>query len=137
MRRRLIAAFTAAALFSSCSAQVYRQNLPSYRGRILESEPDALYLEGDTEPYRVPATEIRDVDHPGNVLMVVGGVLAGMGLTMAGVNALQPSGYSRPDDSPVVVGYVSVGALLGIAGLVPWWMSRSAAGRLEPVPPSR
>jgi hypothetical protein len=79
--------------------------------------------------YPIPASSIRDIDHPGNVLLTTGAVLLGLGAWMV-ADGYGWVGEGRGDDDLKTVGSVYGGLGLGMAlgGFVPYLLSRTAAG---------
>ncbi len=137
--RRFLAAALVAALTSACSqtATITRQRGPAYEAKITRSDPTGLYVLGDDgREYRVPAEEVRDIDHPGNVLVVLGGVSLGF----AGLLALPATGSNANTDGPDTSGVQMAAAMYGILGvaflvpgLITWISSKNAAANLRPV----
>jgi len=126
-------------LATACSntATIHRNRGPAYEAKITRSEPGALYVLGDDgREYRVPADEVRDIDHPGNVLAVLGGVSLGFaGLALA----LPSRDENRFEDgaggnarATVAFTYAALGLGLLVPGLAIWLRSRGAAANLQP-----
>ena len=74
----------------------------------------------------MPRREVADIDHPGNVVAIVGGVLAAMGGV---VYAASYSLAGHPDPARQTVGlvYLIPGALMVGVGLYEWFSSTGAA----------
>jgi hypothetical protein len=123
-------ALSAALLFSlsGCAALIERHHAPSYYGKIVDSDRDALYLEGSPRPHRVPASEIKDIDHPGNVVAVGGLVSLAIAALAGGISVVTRDDGVGPS---VAITYGAMGLFALAGGLVPWMISNGAASRLE------
>jgi hypothetical protein len=122
---RLLALCVALAL-CGCTATISRINQPSIEEKILSSEPDALFVSGASTPYRIESKEIRDIDHPGNVVAIIGGAWLVGSLPAMGLM------WNRPGElEPFLV--INVAPALGLAatGLFTWIQSASSAGDLQ------
>ena len=124
-----------ALLLTGCSttATIHRQAGPAYEATIVDSDRDSLYVLGDDgREYVVPAEQVRDVDHPGNVLVVVGGITLGV----AGLTAIAMSNNDRGSSSstdwavPALYGAIGLGLL--VPGLTTWARSTGAATNVMP-----
>jgi hypothetical protein len=130
-------AIVTAVAFAGCgtTATIHRQNGPAYEAEILSSDARSLHIRGDdNRTYAVPGAEISDVDHPGNPLIVAGGVLAGIaGLAMLGINGDQNSTPQERRDGMLVIGliYGVPGLLMMLAGSVPYYRSKRGASEFE------
>jgi hypothetical protein len=109
-------------------------------GRIVRSDEGALYIErdGTGETVSVPRAEVHDVDHPGNVLMVVGGILLGLwAFRMTDSRFRQDLASDAPADAPpahavpVTFIFAVPGALLFSAGALFYARSKRAAAPFE------
>lgn len=128
---------------TSCTttAQVARRSGPDEVGWIARSDEGALYIDedGTGRTVRIAREDVRDVDHPGNGLMVAGGILLGLwGLLMINTNfrhGLIDAGNLRGSDAagglPVTVGLVVPGALMFSIGALKYGQSKRAAARFE------
>ncbi len=118
-----------------CAATIHRHgDVPSYEAELADSNASSLILKLDDKRFfSVPVEEVRDIDHPGNVMMVIGGALGGLCLLLGGVASVDAT--LRRDLPPMlaVYGGASLGLLLG--GAIPYLKSLSAASRLRPPTP--
>jgi hypothetical protein len=120
------------------SASIMRTDGQSVTGRIVRSEGDTLYLQQDEiEAARMERDSVRDIDHPGNVAMVAGGLLLGtFGLMMTSGGFRDelvhgPHGDANMGARPVTVMFAVPGfALLG-TGLYHYVSSKRAARNFE------
>lgn len=138
LHRRLVAAALCALLTSACSttATISRNRGPAYEAKITRSEPDALYVLGDDgREYRVPAEEVREIDHPGNVLALLGGISLGIALLVA-ATPVDTNDFDADDQRENKFVAASVYGLLGVGLFVPglaiWMRSHGAASALRP-----
>jgi hypothetical protein len=61
-----------------CIASIERRRGPDAEARIAGSDRGGVVVETDRgQRRRISGSEIKEIDHPGNVLMTVGAVLAG------------------------------------------------------------
>ena len=62
---------------SACSsATIYRHNAPDLEASIVGGEADYLYVETeDGRVVRIARKNVTEIDHPGNVEAVIGGIL--------------------------------------------------------------
>lgn len=108
----------------------------SVEARILGGDRERLWLrsEAGADLY-VPRRDVRDIDHPGNVLALVGGLIGGSyGLSLA-VQAQSCSSASFGPGLCVGMGsFAGVGLGLFALGLWQWLSSRNA---VEPNPDLR
>ena len=127
---RILVAATALSAFG-CSAVIERQRMPNLHARVHSSQRDAIIVKDDGgRLFRIPATSVRDVDHPGNVLATVGAGIVAMGLAMV-VGGGVDNGWNS-ESVYIGAGYGGLGVALITAGLVPYILSRRAAARLHP-----
>jgi hypothetical protein len=95
--------------------------------KILRSNHDSLFIEtsGGGEMV-VPRSEVTDIDHPGNVVAVVGGAIGGYGLLNIAVGLshcdTMGAAYCTGVFTPAAVGIPML-----IYGLVVWNDSKDAA----------
>ena len=120
------------------------EELPAIEGRILESDRDQLMVERchDGQPIPLSRESVRDIDHPGNVVALLGVGLTVVGIALLTVSFFGPGcsgSYSYtdpPPDScgedfgelrpPAVVALV-LGGATSLTGLVIWKISKAAA----------
>jgi hypothetical protein len=126
---RRIAAFLC---LTACStATIERSGLPNLEGRIVASDERSVYVLGDEgQTFAVPRRTLRDIDHPGNVLLTVGGVL----LAFAGISYLSTGSASNEDEQARKTAnlFGAIGAPLFLGGIIPWLMSSRAAANFGP-----
>ncbi len=126
---RLTAVVLTAALLGCSSATIERNTGNNIDGMIVGGNKDFLYvLRDDDQMVKVRRAKVRDIDHPGNVLMVIGLPLVALGLTYAMAGAA--SGLPNDQRSVFYAGgatYGVIGLALAIPGYISWSASRSAA----------
>lgn len=126
-------------LLSGCSsATVHLRDGPPIDGEIVDSDARTVRVRVDGRPVSIERAHIAEIDHPGNVAMLVGGVLMGISAAMITVPLVVPSGPECDDEIAELV-LVSTGVMYGLTGVVPlvagglsWTTSRRrAAGRAD------
>lgn len=133
--RRLVAVLVVLC-FGGCSstATIVRTDGPDSETHIERSDADALYVRARNGLiYRIPRESITTIDHPGNVEILIGGILAGVtGLIMG---QLITSTSSNDRDAAYLVSAVyGVPAIwLLTSGLVHYVPSVRAAHAFESV----
>lgn len=113
-----------------CTATVQRHRLRSVDALIESSDADGLNVRIHGGRYRIPAEQIDDIDHPGNVLMVVGLATSALG------GALMVAAQTRRGEDNAVlmfpaVMYLGIGLGMTIGGGIPWAQSRGRAMQYE------
>ena len=116
MTARILAS-TVVIAFSGCAttATIGRTDGPDSEAEIIRSNEEALFVRGSNgQIYRLERSTVSDIDHPGNVVMVVGASLIGMlGLLLAAMNPTERRGAV----GPLTIGYGLPGLfLLGLGG---------------------
>ncbi len=115
----------ALALGACGSATIERIGAPNLEARIVGSDDRNVYvISDDDQTFAVPRRTIRDIDHPGNVLVTVGACL----LSMTALTYL--SNESGGQESGGI--FAAVGVPLFIGGLIPWLQSTRAADNTDP-----
>lgn len=144
-RIRGLAVLTSLALMGCATATIHRRGQHDLEGAIQSSNAQFVYVRtGDGQVVAVPRADIAEVDHPGNVAAVVGGVFAGgaVGLVVGGGVAGHAADGARQGDGDVTGGLLAVsGIAIGIpalvttlAGLGVWGHSKRAAENDGPTP---
>lgn len=134
MRRgtaRTVATICVACLLCcSCTATIERVRQPNLEARIVRSDEGAVFVVSDSrDVYRVPAETIADIDHPGNVLMVVG---AGLAVVTAMSLALAAGADGGKEALYTISGiYGATAAGLFAGGLIPYLRSTRAAANMD------
>jgi hypothetical protein len=79
------------ALLTGCgnSATVARGGARSVDGEIVGGDRDTIYVDGPAGVEAIPRSEVTDVDHPGNVAAILGGVVTAYGIVNIAVGAPQ------------------------------------------------
>ncbi len=129
MMRLLVRAQAAVVALSlvGCSATVHRIGQPNLEAEIHHGDSEALWVFDDSgKLHKVPGETIGEIDHPGNVLAIIGGVL--LGSTLMALAASTRA--EREEDSPIFVMQGSIGLGLFVGGLIPYVMSTVAAQHL-------
>lgn len=110
---------------SACTATIERKRKSDVHARIVGSDSRGLIIEdSDGVRRRVPGAEIEDIDHPGNVLMVVGMVFAGL--------ALAAADSQNPRDRAESEGLAVIGLGFIVGGAIPYFRSTGAAEAFTP-----
>jgi hypothetical protein len=113
-----VALLACAALGCSTTATIMRTSGPPIEASIEGGSPSSIVLEGGAV---VPRSEVVEVDHPGNVHAVVGGVVLGYGLLniAAGSATCGDSGKfsSKGEQNGYCIGMVTP-ALVGVGMLI-------------------
>jgi hypothetical protein len=113
--------------------------------RIQRSDPDNLVVETETgAEVPIPRSEVSDIDHPGNVVAVIGGVLTAYGVNVI-VAKVGTCGEQKMPGAACVGTFwpAAVGASMLTWGLVTWVRSTRATDKSVshdsgkvPLPPS-
>jgi hypothetical protein len=146
-RRRAVALVLVATLAGGCftSAAIERRSGPTIVGRIESSDPYRLYVRGDDGmPYAIERWDVVDIDHPGKVGRVVGGIFTGVGAIFLLMAATTDNNCST-SESDFCFDIRPVFTFIGITNLligVPIWIynqsvrSRSQAAAWPAPPPA-
>jgi hypothetical protein len=117
-------------------------DLPAIEGRILESDRHRLVVErsGDEQSVMVSREAIRDIDHPGNVvalvgvgLLLVGAVMLPLSFVRESTSCLSSTSGCDPPEGDlnalggVALATLSAGGATSLTGLVIWKISKAAA----------
>jgi hypothetical protein len=133
--RRLIIAITLLC-FGGCAstATIQRTDGPDSEALIVSSDPGAVYVRArNTQTYRIGRESISGIDHPGNVEIVAGAILIGLGAALA-VSVYQDTGERAA--IPFVFGiYGGPGLGMAISGTIRYLASLRAAEAFESVNP--
>ena len=109
--RRWLAAF----LLTTCacsSATIYRHDAPDLEATIVGGSDRYLYVESeDGRVVRIARKNVTDLDHPGNVEAIIGGVLLAEGAALAGLGMA-----SRNQTDRAIFG--TFGGIIGVPGLI-------------------
>jgi len=124
--RRLVAAI-ALICFSGCAstATIARTDALDNEAEIEHSDADALYLIArNGQLHRIPRQSVRGIDHPGNVEVLVGAILLGLGA----FTASEEWKKNDHDDAALVTAVYGIpGLTLLLLGGVRYIMSLRAA----------
>jgi hypothetical protein len=113
--------------------------------KIQRSDQDNLFFETETgAEVPIPRSEVTEIDHPGNVVAVVGGLLSAYGATVIVEKLSTCSDQELPGAACTgALWPATVGASMLVWGLVTWVSSTRAADRslsqdsgTVPLPPS-
>jgi hypothetical protein len=111
------------------TATIGRVDGPDNEARIVTSDVGAVYVSArNGATYRIGRESISSIDHPGNVEILIGSILAGVG-TLAIVGAYQDG--DRDVILPVALVYGGPGLALLISGLIRYVSSVQAAQAFE------
>ena len=132
---RLALAFLCLAAFASCSttATVLVRDGTRYEVQVLGGDKDTLLLQSEYGVEKVVRrSEVADIDHPGNVMALVGGLIGGSGalnLVSVGITC-STSGASSGSQCPLLFGMMGGTAAIGVGmfvwGLWTWLGSKNA-----------
>ena len=124
-QRVLPTLLTVVVAISGCTASIERRRAPDIDARIVGSDRSGIVVETDRgERRRIPGSEIKEIDHPGNVLMTVGAIFAGL--------ALLSAESQNPNDRAEADGLAVVGLSLFVGGAIPYFRSTGASGEFDP-----
>lgn len=126
---RFVALALCAVLLACSSATIERKGASNVEGMIVGGNRDFLYvLRDDDSVVKVRRAQVRDIDHPGNVLLVIGLPFVAMGLTYFMTGAAAGQNTTDREMFYGVGGFYGVlGAALAVPGYISWSSSRSAA----------
>jgi hypothetical protein len=125
----VIVCFTACSVGCSWTATIARSDGPDTEGEIHHSDAGAVYVRARNGGiYRIDRSVITDIDHPGNVEMVVGGILVGL---FSFVAISERNAPDRNDALTVLAIYGGLGLALISWGLARWVTSFRAARAFE------
>jgi hypothetical protein len=130
-----IVAWSTAVSFAACAstATIQRFDGPDTEAEIERSDQDAVYVRGSNgQLYRLERGKAGDIDHPGNVNMVVGAALLSLGALSLLSNDEQ---VSRRQRNTAAVIYGLPGLALFVSGLFVYMRSKGAARNFEHAPP--
>ncbi|MGZ3457850.1 MAG: hypothetical protein ACXU86_05015 [Archangium sp.] len=129
MPKKITATLLSSLLLCGCSttATISRINGGTFDARIQRSTPSAVVVQTESgQEVSIPRSEITDIDHPGNVAAVIGGLVSAYGLANIAVGAPQCG-----TQSGAYCAGVFLPAALGVSmlawGLGTWIGSTSAA----------
>ena len=116
--------------FGGCgtAATIQRTDGPDSEARIVSSDASAVYVSArNGATYRIGRESIRGIDHPGNVELLVGSVMAGF------ITLLVALSYQtiNTDELGVALAYGGPGLGLAISGLYRYMSSVQAAQAFE------
>ena len=106
---------------SACSsATLYRHNAPDLEATIVGGNADYLYVEAENgRVVRIVRKNVTEIDHPGNVEAIVGGILTAYGGGLAATVALSRDGGGMALPLSVAAGAVGIPGLILLAdGLI-------------------
>ena len=145
-----VALFLVAALVEGCStsAAIERRNGPTVIGRIDHSDANRLYVTGDDDQrYAIERADVVDIDHPGKIGRVVGGITTGVGGFFLALAPFATDCSSRaPGAGPdcwnlramaltIGIGYLLVGVPILVRNIAVLSRSRAAAEPVGSPPP--
>jgi hypothetical protein len=128
--RRLVAVLVILC-FGGCSstATIVRTDAPDNEAEIVSSDAGTLYVRGHNgRIYGINRASVSDIDHPGNVEILVGSIL--LGILAIGLAESHDS-TSRDDLALISALYAGPGLSLLISGLVHYVPSVQAARAFE------
>ena len=138
---RILSGVLIGALVSGCgtTATIHRWGAPALEAEIVDADAAKVYVsDGTGRRYRVARKDVADVDHPGNVLLMVGvAVLAlGAGMYFDKDGAPGDSEDELRNRRNTGLVFAVPGALMAAWGSYSWWSSRRTEGRHGEVRPS-
>jgi hypothetical protein len=128
-------AFAVLIVFAACSATITRTQGPAYDARITGSDADSLRVrDRKGNDFVIPREDVRDIDHPGNVLGIIGIVIAGL-YGRETINAHDDFIFSADEARAIGLIGMSIGIGLALGGLIPYARSKRAAEAFEDANP--
>ncbi len=125
--KRLFLSLLCLVAYACSSATVYRHNAPDLETTILGGSATHIYVETeDGRIVRIPRKNITDVDHPGNIEAVIGGVIALTGGMLFAVGNTSNQPEVRVVFTALGTIYAVPGIILLADGLINWNRSNSA-----------
>jgi hypothetical protein len=119
----------------STTATITHDRGPPMETRIAGGTPASILVYSEGRTYSLPRHEVRDIDHPGNVHVLVGGMLAAYGIFNVAIgfeDCERGTGFgSDAEHGGYCVGLFSplvVGAGMVLWGLVTYVSSTAAVG---------
>ncbi len=126
----LVLCMPLAALAIGCgsTATITRVGAPEIDAKIVGSDEKQLFIEtqglGDTNT--IPRNEVTDIDHPGNVAAIIGGVVSAYGVVNIAVGASQCDSQGAAYCTGVFLP-AAIGLPIMISGIIRWADSKGAA----------
>ncbi len=126
-----LACYVLASGACSSTATFQRSGGLSLEGEIVHGDSTAVYAKGGNGlVYRVERSSLYDIDHPGNVHMLVGAVCLAMSVAGLVSGQFASSEYERRDGRAIGAAYGAVGLpLLGYGSYFYLRSKRAEAGR--------
>jgi hypothetical protein len=121
-----LVAVIALIFFTGCSwtATIGRTDELDNEAEIDHSDADTLYLLArNGQVHRVPRHSVRSIDHPGNVEMIIGAILVGLGAMIA----IDQRDENRTDGAIIGAVYGVPGLTLLLTGMIRYIPSLRAA----------
>ncbi len=112
-----------ALLASACTATIHRRTQEDVEGYLVASDSESVTVEIDGQLLQIPGDQIREINHPGDGLMLAGAILGGLALL-----ATNSSGLGNEAASQY---FGMIGLSLFVGGAVPWFQSTGAAEGFE------
>jgi hypothetical protein len=130
----------ASSLGCSTTATIHRSDGYMLEGRIKGGTASSIIVDPRIgKRQEVPRSQVTDIDHPGNVHALIGGIVFGIGGISAGANCGQAdgAGADRDADCFYAVSIAITGAAMLGWGLYQWFDSTDAADdvSMSHVPP--
>ncbi len=130
--RAVLAALTAVAVSACSTTATIHTSRSVFEGDIVESDAShVLVRTASGRDVRIRRSEIAEVDHPGNVHLLLGVLLAGYGIANVGVglgDCTSGTGSARDNPGAFCVGLFTplvVGAAMSIFGGILWGTSKA------------
>jgi hypothetical protein len=139
LRRRglTIAAASLALAGIGCSttATIHRSNGPSLESRIVDGDPGALFVQSDNGlVYRVDRRTVADIDHPGNVHLIIGGLCLAASAALLSSSFTENERSDREGTRAAAAGYAVFGVPLALWGGFVYSRSRWSDEGRDPRP---
>ena len=117
-------------------ATITRVNAPPVEAEIVGGDQENIYVElaGGTMP--IAREEIEDIDHPGNVAAVIGGLVSAYGIANLALGLPQCE-KQGPAFCTGVILPATIGLPVMIYGIAVWARSRGAANPTSDAPATR
>jgi hypothetical protein len=118
----------------STTATIHRSDGYMLEGRIKGGTPSSIIVDPRIgERQEIPRSQVVDIDHPGNVHALIGGIVFGIGGISAGTTCsdINDNAYDRGSDCFYGVSMAIAGAAILGWGLYNWFGSTDAAGDIS------
>ena len=114
-------------IFNNCSAIIERTDQPNIYAEIHSSTKEDLFIKtSNGNILKIKGSNIKDIDHPGNVLFNCSLYILFMALIFASDNDI-----SKGDGKAGIMIFGLYGLPMAAGGAIPYYLSKKAAWNLE------